>query len=217
MSIRIPGAEIQTSIEVFIDSIFSITLNSKFNSLFCSPILALLVHKKMESNDKQTPQPYLLRFHRAEDMQTINVKHGQLYKEAYGWNEQFEQLVTQITDDFIRNYDRILERCWIAEHENGSFLGCVMVVKDTTRPKTAKLRLLLVDPAARGLGLGRTLVQQCTEFARQAGYVCITLWTHSGLTSALKIYTAEGYKLVREENSYAFGVNFTGQHWELEL
>jgi GNAT superfamily N-acetyltransferase len=170
----------------------------------------------MEDMTKRSTQYFSLRPHRPEDMELIVAKHGQLYKQEYGWGERFEELVGNITTDFIDHYDRTSERCWIAERE-GEFLGCVMLVNDRTAEKTAKLRLLLVDPSARGLGLGRTLVRQCIQFAQETGYARITLWTNSILTSAQRIYRSEGYKLVREEEHETFGIKLTGQYWELDL
>jgi GNAT superfamily N-acetyltransferase len=170
----------------------------------------------MEDTTKRAMQYFSLRLHRPEDMELIVAKHGQLYKQEYGWGERFEELVGKIATDFIDHYDRTSERCWIAERE-GEFLGCVMLVNDRAAEKTAKLRLLLVDPSARGLGLGRTLVRQCMQFAQETGYARITLWTNSILTSAQRIYRSEGYKLVREEEHETFGIKLTGQYWELDL
>lgn len=170
----------------------------------------------MADKTERTAQSFSLRTHRPEDMELIVAKHGQLYMQEYGWDESFEELVAKITTNFIDQYDPASERCWIAEH-NEEFLGCVMLVNDRTSKKTAKLRLLLVEPAARGLGLGRTLVQQCNQFAREVGYARITLWTNSILTSARRVYESEGYKLVQEEEHKTFGIKLTGEYWELVL
>jgi DNA-binding MarR family transcriptional regulator/GNAT superfamily N-acetyltransferase len=165
----------------------------------------------------ETPQrPFMLRGHRPGDMGWIIHRHGALYTQEYGWDGRFEALVARIAADFIDRYDATCERCWIAERED-NFLGCVFLVKDRTADKTAKLRLLLVEPTARGLGIGRMLVQQCRHFARQSSYSRIVLWTNSILTSARHIYEQEGYRLVQEEDHNSFGHKLTGQNWELQL
>ncbi|KAE8376697.1 acyl-CoA N-acyltransferase [Aspergillus bertholletiae] len=172
--------------------------------------------------------PYILRTHRPGDMGWIIHRHGALYHAEYGWNERFEALVARITADFIDHYDPKTERCWIAERKDGAFLGCVMLVKDREEnseskepgegtENVAKLRLLLVEPSARGLGLGRALIRQCTTFARDVGYSRIRLWTNSVLASARYLYGDEGYRLVNAEEHELLGFKLTGENWELVL
>jgi DNA-binding MarR family transcriptional regulator/GNAT superfamily N-acetyltransferase len=159
---------------------------------------------------------YVLRPHHSGDMGWVVQRHGVLYNREYGWDETFEALVAEIVAAFIRNLDARRERCWIAE-KDGENVGSVFLVKHPERERVAKLRLLLVEPKARGLGIGERLVGECTRFAREAGYHTITLWTNSVLESARRIYERQGYRLVGEEAHHSFGKDLVGQTWELTL
>jgi DNA-binding MarR family transcriptional regulator/GNAT superfamily N-acetyltransferase len=157
---------------------------------------------------------YILRAPRSGDFGWIVTRHAQLYMREYGWGAPFEGLCAQSVADFDNNFDPKRERCWIAEL-NGENVGCVMLVKD--KPGVARLRLLLVDPKARGLGLGAKLVDECIRFARKAGYKTITLWTHSVLTAARHIYEKAGFKLTGSEKRKSWSKDVVAEFWDLEL
>jgi DNA-binding MarR family transcriptional regulator/N-acetylglutamate synthase-like GNAT family acetyltransferase len=158
--------------------------------------------------------PYLLRPHHSGDMGWVVHRHAVLYAQEYGLDEEFEALVAEIVAKFIRHFDPDKERCWIAEQE-GENVGSVFIVKQS--PTVAKLRLLLVEPKARGLGLGARLVDECIQFARRTGYRKITLWTNSVLLSARHIYRAAGFRMIHEERHHSFGQDLIGETWELKL
>jgi DNA-binding MarR family transcriptional regulator/GNAT superfamily N-acetyltransferase len=160
------------------------------------------------------PASFLLRSHRPGDIGWIVSGHGALYAQEYGWDISFEALAAEIAAQFIRSYDASREHCWIAEI-GGEPVGSVFLVKASD--EVAKLRLLLVERKARGLGVGRALTEQCIRFARQAGYTSITLWTQSILVAARGIYQRAGFLCVRQEKHHSFGADLVGETWELKL
>jgi DNA-binding MarR family transcriptional regulator/GNAT superfamily N-acetyltransferase len=159
-------------------------------------------------------EPFILRSHQPGDMGWITHRHGVLYAQEYGWDEQFEALVAEIIAGFLKNYNPARERCWIAEMD-GEIVGSVFVVQASET--AAKLRLLLVEPKARGLGLGSRLVEECIRFARRCGYDKLTLWTNSVLVEARHIYQKKRFKLVEQEAHHSFGHDLIGENWELAL
>ena len=159
-------------------------------------------------------EPYSLRPHRPGDIGWVAHRHAVLYHQEYGFDDSFEALVAEIGAQFIRNFDPARERAWIAERRD-EIVGSVFLVRQSD--SVAKLRLLLVEPSARGLGLGRRVTEECIAFARDRGYAKITLWTHDVLTAARAIYDRAGFRLIASEPHHSFGQDLIGENWELDL
>jgi DNA-binding MarR family transcriptional regulator/GNAT superfamily N-acetyltransferase len=165
-------------------------------------------------NGGEKKRSYVLREPKRGDFGWMVTAHAQAYAQEYNWTEPFEGLCAQIVADFANNFDSARERCWIAEMD-GENVGCIMLVKDSD--DVARLRLLLVDPKARGLGLGTRLVDECIKFARQTGYKKMTLWTHSVLTAARHTYEKAGFTLTASEPRHSWGQDVVAEFWDLEL
>ena len=178
--------------------------------------------EKLLGSGGERKAPYLLRAHRPGDIGWVVSRHGALYADEFAFNASFEALVARIAADFIERFDAKREACWIAERD-GANVGSVFLVQarhDKTHQPidgVAQLRMLLIEPSARGLGLGVRLVDECERFARQAGYRKIVLWTNSQLLAARGIYRKAGYRLVKSEPHHSFGHDLEGESWELPL
>ena len=176
-------------------------------------ISSLLGATELDADSAATSR-IILRKHRSGDMGWLVYRHAVIYRQEFGWNEEFEALVAEILAAFIRNYDPKRERCWIADRD-GVAVGSVFLVKESD--EIGRLRLLFVDPSARGHGIGRKLVDACVAHARKVGYRKVTLWTNDVLVSARRIYQAAGFTLVKQWDDRAFGKDLVGQDWEIEL
>lgn len=152
---------------------------------------------------------------RPGDLGWVVMAHGEVYDEQFGWDTDFEALVARIVADYAVGHEPSREAAWIAEVD-GERAGCIFLVSGD-QEGTAKLRILLVTPAARGLGVGSRLVEECLRFARGAGYDSVTLWTNDVLVSARRIYEAFGFVLIEEERHHSFGHDLVGQSWQLDL
>lgn len=172
------------------------------------------LEKLFGNGGESPPPPVVLRAPRPGDLGWVVQRHGEIYYEEYGWDQRFEMLVAEVAASYLRNFEPDCDRGWIAELD-GCRVGCVFVVRESR--DTARLRLLLVEPDARGLGIGRKLVQVCSEFARGAGYARIVLWTNSNLLAARHLYERAGYTLQRVEPHSLFGDKLHGETWELLL
>lgn len=177
-------------------------------------VAAMQTIETLLGNKPAAPEPYLLRPHQPGDIGWVIHRHAVLYAVEYGWDESFEALVAKVAGEFIQNFDARHERCWIAERQ-GEIVGSVFLVRQSA--EVAKLRLLYVEPAARGLGIGARLVDECIRFAKRVGYHKITLWTNSILVAARQIYTKASFHLVASEAHHSFGHDLVGETWELDL
>ena len=175
---------------------------------------AMQTIERLLGTQAKSDASFILRPHQIGDIGWIVQRHGIIYAQEYGWNEQFEGLVAKIAADFLEAHDPKRERCWIAETE-GQNIGCVFLVTNTKT--VAQLRLLLVEPRARGLGIGKRLVTECVRFARQAGYRKIRLWTNNVLLAARSLYEKAGFRLTHEQPHRSFGAKLVGETWELNL
>jgi len=173
------------------------------------------IRRLLEPREAGAPA-VLIRTHRPGDLGWVLERHGVVYTEEYGWGAPFEAIVARVVAEFAETQDPVREACWVAELE-GRRVGSVMLVRHPEREGVARLRLLLVEPEARGLGVGRALVDACTGFARATGYRRVTLWTQSVLAAARAIYARAGYVKVSEAPHTTFGMGLTAETWELEL
>jgi len=173
------------------------------------------VQRLLEAGSEESRrEPYAIRTLKVGDIGWITHRQGILYSQEYGWDATYEALVAEILAGFVKNFDSNMERGWVAERAGG-IIGSVFLVRASA--DLAKLRLLYVEPTARGLGLGKRLVQECIDFARMKGYKTLTLWTNDVLVSARRIYQAAGFQLTKEERHHSFGKDLVGQTWELAL
>lgn len=177
-------------------------------------IKAMRTIETLIKGEGETPRAYVLRPHRAGDMGWVVARHGVLYAQEYGWDSRIEAITAEIVSAFLKNFDPARERCWIAEMD-GEPVGSVFLVRETD--EVARLRLLLVEPHARGFGIGRRLVEECIDFARAAGYRRITLWTHRVLEAARAIYERAGFTLTKEWVHDEFGKPEVSETWDLVL
>jgi len=202
------------------------SLDQKSSNLFTNLLEGLNEQKQTEllnsmnkiqnllSEPEDVLAPYVIRPHRPGDMGWIIQAHGRIYTREFGWDNSFEAMVAEIAAEFLNNYNPEKECCWIAE-KDGMNIGSASVVQD--EEDTCKLRLVIVDPSARGLGVGLRLVEECIKFAEQIGYARMTLWTFDNLHAAINIYKKLGFTLVNEAPEHSFGKDLVAQYWQRDL
>ncbi|EHK58327.1 bifunctional helix-turn-helix transcriptional regulator/GNAT family N-acetyltransferase [Allomesorhizobium alhagi] len=177
-------------------------------------VAAMQKLRRLLGQSREPATPYILRPLQVGDIGWIVHRQGVLYAREYGWDESYEALAAEILAGFVKSFDPEYENAWIAERE-GEVVGSVFLMRKSA--EVAKLRLLYVEPSARGLGIGRRLVDECIAFARAKGYKTLTLWTNDVLVSARRIYQAAGFQLTGEERHHSFGKDLVGQTWDLAL
>jgi DNA-binding MarR family transcriptional regulator/N-acetylglutamate synthase-like GNAT family acetyltransferase len=175
-----------------------------------------VVERLLGAETRPSEARFTLRSQEPGDIGWAIERHGKLYADEFGWNEEFEGLVASILGAFLKKHESSRERCWIAEAK-GERAGCVFLVQNADDADTAQLRCLLVEPSARGLGIGQALVEACVTFAREAGYQRMILWTNDVLVAARRIYEAVGLALIKEEAHHSFGHDLVGQTWAMDL
>ncbi len=182
-------------------------------------VSAMKTIEALLAGETETKAEIILRDPEPGDLGWMVQRNGELYFDEYGWQGPFEGMCAQIVSDFVVNFDPKLEKCWIADM-GGERVGCVMLVKDNPKAKkadVARIRLLLLDPRARGMGLGKRLVEECVSFSRAKGYRRVTLWTHKELTAARAIYAKLGFVKTGEESHDDWVGKATSEFWDLEL
>jgi DNA-binding MarR family transcriptional regulator/GNAT superfamily N-acetyltransferase len=179
-------------------------------------LVSAMVKVRTLLGDGVSAAPLLVRPHRVGELGWLIHRQGLLYNQQYGWNIEFEALIAKLYHDFEMAPARPPKALWVAER-NGAIVGSIFAMPSEGRPGTAQLRMLYVEPEARGLGIGRMLVDQCVRFSRDSGYGRVRLWTQSILLPARKIYAAAGFRLVDSAPHHSFGVDLVGENWELEL
>ena len=214
LSITVKGRKIFDPIEAWSNEQVGVMLARLPAAKQSQLVSALTAAEELLSERPNATPELILREPKAGDLGWVVARHAVLYGAEYGWRDEFEGLCAQIVADFAKNFDPRCERCWIAELD-GENVGSAFLVKDSEG--VARLRLLLVEPSARGLGIGKRLTEECVRFARACGYRRITLWTHSVLTAARHIYEQAGFKLTSSEKRRSFGQNVVSEHWDLTL